>query len=73
MGGWTFVEARLVEVLPDGRRPRFIGRAASASPATGFYTTHELEQTDIVQNALGLRDEPGEIATETVPKMGLGG
>ena len=73
MGGWTFVEPRLVGVLPDNRRPRFIGRAASASPATGFFTTYELEQADIVQNALGLREEPDEIATDTVPKMGLGG
>ncbi len=73
MGGWTFVEARLTNLLPDGERPRFVGRAASASPATGFYTTHELEQTELVQDALGLREQPETVVTEEVPKIGLSG
>jgi len=52
MGGWTFVEPRLIAMLPRGEMPRYIGRAASASPATGSYTTHELEQKQIVDEAL---------------------
>jgi 2-oxoglutarate dehydrogenase E1 component len=52
MGGWTFVEPRLITMLPRGEMPRYVGRAASASPATGSYTTHELEQKQIVDEAL---------------------
>jgi 2-oxoglutarate dehydrogenase E1 component len=73
MGGWTFVEPRLTNLLAACERPRFVGRSASASPATGFYTTHELEQTGLVQDALGLRQQPETVVTEEVPKIGLGG
>ncbi|HEX8843165.1 MAG TPA: multifunctional oxoglutarate decarboxylase/oxoglutarate dehydrogenase thiamine pyrophosphate-binding subunit/dihydrolipoyllysine-residue succinyltransferase subunit [Pyrinomonadaceae bacterium] len=52
MGGWTFVEPRLMNMLPACQRPYFVGRAASASPATGSYTIHELEQRRIVDQAL---------------------
>ena len=51
MGGWTFVEPRLIAMLPRGEMPRFVGRAASASPATGSYSTHEFEQSEIVDQA----------------------
>src|SRR6185295_805482 len=44
MGGWTFVEPRLEELLPDSQRPVFVGRASSASPATGSYAIHQAEQ-----------------------------
>ena len=36
MGGWTFVEPRLEGLLPQFGRPRYAGRTASASPATGL-------------------------------------
>ncbi|HEY0004275.1 MAG TPA: multifunctional oxoglutarate decarboxylase/oxoglutarate dehydrogenase thiamine pyrophosphate-binding subunit/dihydrolipoyllysine-residue succinyltransferase subunit [Pyrinomonadaceae bacterium] len=52
MGGWTFVEPRLMNMLPGCERPFYVGRAASASPATGSYTIHELEQRRIVDQAL---------------------
>jgi len=52
MGGWTFVEPRLTALLSDNQRPIYVGRAASASPATGSYTTHELEQRSIVEEAM---------------------
>ena len=53
MGGWTFVEPRL-EYIWTGKqqRPFYVGRAASASPATGSYTIHELEQRRIVDQSL---------------------
>ncbi len=54
MGGWTFVEPRLVDLLPDGRRPKYVGRSASASPATGSYSIHQREQTQIVTDALSV-------------------
>jgi 2-oxoglutarate dehydrogenase E1 component len=54
MGGWTFVEPRLVDLLPDGRRPKYVGRTASASPATGSYSIHQREQAQIVSEALSI-------------------
>ncbi|HEX8890550.1 MAG TPA: multifunctional oxoglutarate decarboxylase/oxoglutarate dehydrogenase thiamine pyrophosphate-binding subunit/dihydrolipoyllysine-residue succinyltransferase subunit [Pyrinomonadaceae bacterium] len=52
MGGWTFVEPRLMNMLPNCQRPYYVGREASASPATGSYTIHELEQRRVVDQAL---------------------
>jgi 2-oxoglutarate dehydrogenase E1 component len=52
MGGWTFVEPRLMNMLPSCQRPYYVGRAASASPATGSYTIHEMEQRRLVDQAL---------------------
>ncbi len=54
MGGWTFVEPRLEKLIPKSDRPRFVGRAASASPATGSYAIHQLEQTKLLEEALTL-------------------
>ena len=51
-GGWTFVEPRLTGLLPACERPFYAGRAASASPATGSYTIHELEQRKLTDDAL---------------------
>jgi 2-oxoglutarate dehydrogenase E1 component len=52
MGGWTFVEPRLMNLLPRCERPVYVGRAASASPATGSYKVHEMEQRQLVNQAL---------------------
>src|SRR5207237_10256952 len=57
IGGWTFVEPRLMNMLPKCERPYYVGRAASASPATGSYTIHELEQRQLVDEAL-MTDAP---------------
>ncbi len=54
MGGWTFVESLLERLLPSCDRPIYIGRAASASPATGSYAVHQFEQAALVQKALTL-------------------
>jgi 2-oxoglutarate dehydrogenase E1 component len=53
MGGWTFVEPRLENLLPRFERPHYAGRTASASPATGSYAIHQLEQAELVREALG--------------------
>jgi len=50
MGAWSFLQPQFEEIL--GCRPRFAGRAASASPATGFHARHVLEQEELVQAAL---------------------
>jgi 2-oxoglutarate dehydrogenase E1 component len=52
MGGWTFVEARLEKLVPVCERPIYVGRAASASPATGSYAIHQAEQAKLVAEAL---------------------
>ena len=58
MGGWGFVESRLREILPENVELRYVGRTASASPATGSYAIHELEQKQIVEQSLiGNSDE----------------
>jgi multifunctional 2-oxoglutarate metabolism enzyme len=52
MGGWTFVDPRLENLLPKFGRPRYAGRTASASPATGSYAIHLLEQAELIKEAL---------------------
>jgi 2-oxoglutarate decarboxylase len=54
MGGWTFMEERLENLLPQCERPIYVGRARSASPATGSYAIHQIEQTKLIQEALTL-------------------
>ncbi|AGT09650.1 2-oxoglutarate dehydrogenase E1 component [Paracoccus aminophilus] len=57
-GGWTFVEPNIEWVL--GRigathsRPRYVGRAAAASPATGLGSRHKAEQEALVGEAITL-------------------
>ncbi len=50
MGAWTFVEPRLKGLM--NAEPKYVGRAASASPATGSYAIHNLEQEQLVNRAL---------------------
>lgn len=55
-GGWTFVEPNIEWVLAKIEakhgRPRYAGRAASASPATGLAKSHKAEQDALVSDAL---------------------
>lgn len=48
MGAWFFVEPRLREM---GYNVKYIGRDASASPATGSLEIHKREQRELVQAA----------------------
>jgi 2-oxoglutarate dehydrogenase E1 component len=56
MGSWNFVDRRIEEVLAGldvaARRPRFVGRAEAASPATGLFKRHVEEQGLLVRDAL---------------------
>ena len=54
MGGWTFMQERLENLLPGCERPRYVGRSASASPATGSYSVHQQEQAQLVAEALSV-------------------
>jgi 2-oxoglutarate dehydrogenase E1 component len=57
MGAWQYIFPLLQEVA-SSRAPApklsFVGRVAAASPATGFHEAHELEQRQIVEEALSL-------------------
>ena len=58
MGAWQFVDRRIDKALAaidvKAKRPIYIGRPESASPATGSARTHLKEQTDLVDRALTL-------------------
>jgi 2-oxoglutarate dehydrogenase E1 component len=58
-GAWTFIEPNLEWVL--GRikakhtRPVYVGRATSASPATGLASNHKAQQAALVDEALTIK------------------
>ncbi len=53
IGAWEFVRPRLESIIPERLgKLRFVGRNRSASPSTGFYTIHQLEQQEVVRQAL---------------------
>jgi 2-oxoglutarate dehydrogenase E1 component len=58
MGGWCFVDRRIEAVLATldmkAKRPRYVGREAAASPATGLARTHNEQQAALVTAALGV-------------------
>jgi len=51
MGGWSFMEPRLLKLLGPKQALRYVGRPASASPATGSHTIHQMEQQRLVKEA----------------------
>jgi 2-oxoglutarate dehydrogenase E1 component len=50
MGGWSFMEPRLRAL---GYAVEYVGRDASASPATGSHEVHVREQREVVEAAVG--------------------
>jgi 2-oxoglutarate dehydrogenase E1 component len=56
MGSWNYVNEWLEEALKDmgakNPRPKYVGRAPSASPATGLLRHHNEEQARLVDAAL---------------------
>ncbi|MEM9854306.1 MAG: 2-oxoglutarate dehydrogenase E1 component [Pseudomonadota bacterium] len=59
-GAWTHVEPNLEWVLSRIKakhgRPQYVGRATSASPATGLASIHKKQQADLVDEALTIKD-----------------
>ncbi|MEW9855874.1 2-oxoglutarate dehydrogenase E1 component [Novosphingobium sp. M1R2S20] len=57
-GAWFFVASQIEEAAEQAGikvgRPRYAGRTASASPATGLAKRHASEQAALVADALGL-------------------
>ncbi|WP_273690517.1 2-oxoglutarate dehydrogenase E1 component [Ketogulonicigenium vulgare] len=58
-GGWSFVEPNFEWVLnrieAKHRRLTYVGRAASASPATGLASQHKAQQNALVDEALTIK------------------
>ncbi len=55
MGGWCFVDRRIERTLGTlgrAQRPRYVGREAAASPATGLARVHAAQQAALVGEAL---------------------
>jgi len=56
-GAWSFIEPLIEESLAEAagkaQRPRYAGRAAAASPATGLMKRHQMEQAALIADALG--------------------
>ncbi len=57
-GAWTFIEPNIEWVLgridAEHKRPRYVGRATSASPATGLASQHKAQQAALVNEALSI-------------------
>ncbi|TMM51591.1 2-oxoglutarate dehydrogenase E1 component [Sulfitobacter sabulilitoris] len=55
-GAWTFIEPNIEWVLgridATHKRPHYVGRATSASPATGLASQHKAQQAALVDEAL---------------------
>ena len=67
MGGWVFVRSRFEEI--KGKMSfKYVGRTASASPATGSYAVHGLEQEKLVSEAL-IDEDADEISRASEPEV----
>ena len=60
-GSWTFMEPNLEWVLNRIKarvnRPNYVGRSASASPATGLASTHKNQQEALINEALSFEGQ----------------
>ena len=52
-GAWFYVQHHISEALREGQRLSYAGRAASASPAVGYYDKHYAQQKELIAAALG--------------------
>lgn len=57
MGAYNYITPRLLTAMKALNRGsiediKYVGRAPSAATATGFYSVHVQEQTEIVQKAM---------------------
>ncbi|MBE2898668.1 2-oxoglutarate dehydrogenase E1 component [Pasteurellaceae bacterium 20609_3] len=53
-GAWYCSQHNFRTSLPDGASLNYVGRAASASPATGFASLHNAQQKALVEQALNV-------------------
>jgi len=59
-GAWSFIEPPLEQILTQigaaQTRARYVGRAPSASPATGLASKHKYQQEALVSEALTIKE-----------------
>jgi 2-oxoglutarate dehydrogenase E1 component len=67
-GAWTFMSDRLEPMLAETVTLTYVGREEAASPATGSYKVHQLEEQEIVAAALELRTEDARTEPPATPK-----
>ncbi len=76
MGAWAYVQPRLATALRElcrGREHinvRFIGRATSATTATGSFQVHQMEMKAIINAAFELDTEVQETRSERHATLG---
>lgn len=51
MGAWTYLLPQFIEIFGAENLPTYVGRVASASPATGSHESHELEERRLLARA----------------------
>ncbi|CAA9444835.1 MAG: 2-oxoglutarate dehydrogenase E1 component [uncultured Phycisphaerae bacterium] len=70
-GAWSFMEPRLLELLPDPATLHYFGRDEAASPATGSTKMHKAEEDELVQQALEIAPKaPTTTATPAAATAG---
>ncbi len=52
MGGWDFVDERILELLGEQQALRYVGRPPAASPATGSLARHRAETVQLIEQVL---------------------
>lgn len=68
MGAWKFVRPMIDEVLADHLSVKYIGRPPSASPATGSFSRHKKELSDLLSAVFRSEEQPFyEMSYHTVP------
>jgi 2-oxoglutarate dehydrogenase E1 component len=66
MGAWRHLRHRLEQVLPREHQLSFVARRSAASPATGFYATHQQQEAALIEHALGAEPRAREETTGAV-------
>lgn len=52
-GAWFYIQHHVLEHMQSNQRLGYAGRAASASPAVGYYALHNEQQKSLIDAALG--------------------
>jgi len=52
-GAWFYMQHHLLENMSEGQKLGYAGRAASASPAAGYYAMHNEQQKALIDQAFG--------------------
>ena len=69
MGPWRFMREQIQPLLDvSGRELRYVGRAESASPATGSLKRHQQEQAEILDEAMTIGAVARKGRVRLVPK-----